>query len=285
MLPLTVKIITDSTADLPLGLADQLGITVVPLKVHFGDDEYLDWIDLGPDAFYTKLAERKVLPRTSQPAPADFEAVYKMAAAEQKSIISIHLSAELSGTYQSAVLARNSLPEFDITVVDSRLASMAFGIVVLEAARAARAGRSKEEILAQINRQLARVRVYFAVGTLEFLQRNGRIGKAAAWVGGLLNVKPLLTLKDGIVVPKEKVRGKAKAMERLLELVQEEADGPVGGKAVVLHGNEPERAGELTEKLQQRYNFSEVIVSSIGAVIGTHAGPGVLAVCVLQEDV
>ncbi|NLN06306.1 MAG: DegV family protein [Firmicutes bacterium] len=282
---MTVKIITDSTADLPQGLADQLGITVVPLKVHFGEEEYLDWIDLDSDAFYAKLlAERTVLPRTSQPAPADFEAVYKEAAAEHKSIISIHLSSELSGTYQSAVLAKNSLPELDITVVDSRLASMAFGIVVLEAARAARAGRSKEEILTQINRQLSRVRVYFAVDTLEYLQRNGRIGKAAAWVGGLLNVKPLLTLKDGIVVPKEKVRGKTKALERLLELVQEEADGPIGGKAVVLHGNEPVKAGELTEKLQQRYNFSEVIVSSIGAVIGTHTGPGVLAVCVLQED-
>ncbi|HHX74599.1 MAG TPA: DegV family protein [Firmicutes bacterium] len=281
---MTVKIITDSTADLPRGLADQLGITVVPLKVHFGEEEYLDWIDLDPDSFYAKLAASTALPRTSQPAPADFEAVYKKAAAEHDSIISIHLSSALSGTYQSAVIAKNSLPELDLTVVDSGLASMAFGIVVLEAARAARAGRGREEILAQIERQLSQVRVYFAVDTLEYLQRNGRIGKAAALVGGLLNVKPLLTLKDGIVVPKEKVRGKIKAMERLLDLVQEEADGPVGGKAVILHGNEPEKAGELTEKLQQRYNFSEVMVSSIGAVIGTHAGPGVLAVCVLQEN-
>lgn len=278
-----IKIVTDSTADLPQGLVDDLSIAVVPLKVHFGEEEFLDWIDLDSDSFFKKLKDSEVMPRTSQPSPADFEAVYKRVGEDGDAVISIHISSHLSGTYQSATIAKSMLDGMDIEVVDSKVTSMALGAVVVAAARAAKAGKTKEEIMAQLYNNLGKVRVYFGVDTLEYLQKNGRIGKAAALLGGLLNVKPLLTLKDGVIIPKEKVRGKSKVQERLVAIIGEDLGTDVKGTAVVLHGNELEEGLKLKEKVEAAYNFSEVIISSIGAVIGTHTGPGVLAIAVLPE--
>ena len=189
----------------------------------------------------------------------------------------------LSGTYQSATIAKSMLENMEIEVVDSKVTSMALGIVVVEAARAAKDGKTKEEILAQVYDQLNRVKVFFGVDTLEYLQKNGRIGKASAMLGGLLSVKPLLTLKEGAIVPKEKVRGKAKVIERIVNIVGEEFGEDVKGKAVILHGNVLDEALKLKEKIEEKYNFSELIISSIGAVIGTHTGPGVLGVAVLPD--
>jgi DegV family protein with EDD domain len=278
-----IIIVTDSTADLPQGLAEKLDITVVPLRVHFGDEEFLDWVDLDSDSFYAKLKASSVMPRTSQPSPADFEAVYKRLAEGGATVISLHISAQLSGTYQSAIIARSMLEGTDIEVIDTKVASMALGIVAIEAARAAKAGKSKEEILSQIYDHLGKVKVFFGVDTLEFLQKNGRIGKAAALLGGLLSVKPLLTLKEGSIVPKEKVRGRAKLVERLVDIIGEDFGSGVTGKAVIMHGDSLDEALKLKEKIDNKYNFGEVIISSLGAVIGTHTGPGVLAVCVLPD--
>ncbi|MCR3922942.1 MAG: DegV family protein [Firmicutes bacterium] len=278
-----IKIFTDSTSDLPQGLVSELDITVIPLKVHFGEEAYLDWIDLDSDTFFAKLQASEVIPRTSQPSPADFESVYKRVTEAGDSIISIHISSHLSGTYQSAMIAKDMLEGMDIEVIDAETSSMALGLIVIEAARAVKEGKSKDEIMNQVQAHLKKVKVYFAVDTLEYLQKNGRIGKAAALLGGLLSVKPLLTLKDGVIVPKEKVRGKSKAQERLIEIVGEEFGQDVKGKAVILHGNELVEAVKMKEKLEQRYNFSEVLISAIGAVIGTHTGPGVLAIAVLPE--
>ncbi|MCW3489919.1 DegV family protein [Dethiobacter alkaliphilus] len=283
MFVIGVKIVTDSTADLPQGLADELDISVVPLNVHFGEEEYLDWIDLDSDSFFEKLQASEVMPRTSQPSPADFEAVYKRVGEDGDTIISLHISAELSGTYQSATIAKSMLEDMDIEVIDSKLTSMALGIVVVEAARAARDGKSKEEILSVIYEQLGKVKVYFGVDTLEYLQKNGRIGKAAALLGGLLSLKPILTLVDGMVVPKDKVRGRVKLQARVVDLVGEELGEDVTGKAVILHGNVLEEALKLKDKIEAKYNFAEIIISSIGAVIGTHTGPGVLGVAVLPD--
>ncbi len=278
-----IFIVTDSTADLPQGLAEKLDITVVPLKVHFGDEEYLDWINLDSDSFYAKLKSSAVMPRTSQPSPADFEAVYRRLTAEGGSIISMHISSQLSGTCQSATIAKSMLEGADIEIVDTKVTSMALGLLVIEAARAVRDGKNKEEIMAQIYTQMNKIKVFFGVDTLEYLQKNGRIGKAAALLGGLLNVKPLLTLKDGIITPKEKVRGRAKLLEKMVNVVAEEFGEDVKGKAVILHGDSLDEALRLKEKVDERYGFSEIIISSIGAVIGTHTGPGVLAIAVLPD--
>ena len=278
-----VKIVTDSTADLPQGLADELEIAVVPLNVHFGEEEYLDWIDLDSDSFFEKLRNSERIPRTSQPSPADFEAVYKRVGEDGDTIISLHISAQLSGTYQSASIAQSMLENMDLEVIDSKVTSMALGIVVVEAARAAKEGKSKEEILSMVYEHLSTVKVYFGVDTLEYLQKNGRIGKAAALVGGMLSLKPVLTLVDGGIIPKDKVRGRAKLQARIVEIVGQELGDDVTGKAVILHGNVLDEALKLKDKIEAKYNFSEIIISSIGAVIGTHTGPGVLGVVVLPD--
>jgi DegV family protein with EDD domain len=280
---MSVRIVTDSTADLPKGLIDELDITVVPLRVHFGDEEYLDWIELDSDTFYEKLTKTAIMPRTSQPSPADFEAVYRQLGGNGDRIISIHLSSHLSGTYQSATIARTMLDGQEIEVVDSKVASMALGIIVIEAARLAKQGKTKEEIMVHVYEATNKVKIYFGVDTLEYLQKNGRIGKAAAMLGGLLNVKPLLTLKDGIVTPKGKVRGRAKLVERLLELVGEELQDTKKGKIAIIHGNALEDALKIKEKIDEKFAFSEIIISPLGAVIGTHTGPGVLGTAILPE--
>ena len=278
-----IRIVTDSTADLPQGLADELNISVVPLTVHFGEEEFLDWVDLDSDTFFAKLKASETMPRTSQPSPADFEAVYKRLAENGDTIISLHISAKLSGTFQSATIAKSMLEEMDIEVIDSKVTSMALGIVVVEAARAAKEGKSKDEILALLHNHLEKVNVYFGVDTLEYLQKNGRIGKAAALLGGLLSLKPLLTLVDGSIVPKDKVRGRVKLQSRIVSVVAEEMGEDVTGKAVILHGNVLDEALKLKDKIDATYDFSEIIIASIGAVIGTHTGPGVLGVVVLPD--
>ena len=277
-----VSIVTDSTADLPLAVTEKLGIHVVPLKVHFGEEEYLDWVELDSESFYTKLHSSDIMPRTSQPSPADFEAVYNKIGKDNP-IISLHLSAKLSGTCQSAQIAKSTLDTLDIEVIDTKLASMALGIVVIEAARAANEGKGKEEILDQINKNIQVTKIFFGVDTLEYLQKNGRIGKASALLGGMLNVKPLLMLKDGVILPKEKVRGRGKLMDRLVDIISEDLGSDVKGKVVIMHGNVLNDALKLKEKIDQKYNFSEVIITSLGAVIGTHTGPGVLGIAVLPE--
>lgn len=208
-----VKIVTDSTADLPKELASKHEIAVVPLKVIFNDEEPLrDGVDIETEQFYRRQVEKKEYSRTSQPAPAEFYKVYSELSAGGGSIISIHLSSTLSGTCQSARTAREMLPEADIDVIDSKSASMGLGLIVLEAARAAGDGKTKKEILGLVNKMISSAQVYFVVDTLEYLARGGRIGKAQALLGTILSIKPLLCLKEGLVEPLEKIRGKSRAI-------------------------------------------------------------------------
>jgi|Deesub1362A_J573_1020465.scaffolds.fasta_scaffold00347_25 DegV family protein with EDD domain len=269
-----IRIVTDSTADLPSELVARYDITVVPLKIIFSDDEvYRDGIDLTLDRFYARLAE---LPAsTSQPSPAEFLEVYKPWAEQGDQIISIHISSALSGTVHSAQAARSLLPDASIAVIDSKGASIPLGLAVLAAARAARAGRTQEEVLEVVDTVLATTRTYFMVDTLEYLQRGGRIGKAQAFLGTLLNIKPILTLNDGLVCPFEKVRGRAKGLDRLATLLAE----AVGDRRLVygiVHGNAPGLFAQLKTKLTARVGFGPSLVSRVGGVVGTHVGPGVV---------
>lgn len=278
-----MKIVSDSTADLPESMVEEYKVDIVPLRVHFGEEIFLDWVDMKPDIFYEKLGESHILPRTSQPSPADFVKKYKEIG-EGETIISIHISSNLSGTYQSAMMAKDMLPELDIHVFDTKLASLAHGAVVIEAARAAREGKGKEEVLNLVKEMIKKVRVYFMVNTLEYLQKNGRIGRAQAMLGTLLKVKPILTLEDGIVTPKEKARGKARALDRLVKICLEEygPDQPV--KIALLHGNVLEEALKLQDKIEGVFNFEEAIISELGAVIGSHTGPGVVGMVIYPHN-
>ncbi len=259
---------------------------MIPLKVHFGNDMYQDAVTISAERFYQLLVEAKRLPTTSQPSPIEFLEVFKRLNAEPDTqIISIHLSAAFSGTYQSAVLAKNMMEEeSDITIVDSKSASYGFGLIVVEAAKMAEAGRTKEEILAMIERFQRERKLFFLVDTLEYLQKGGRIGKAAALFGTLLNIKPILSIDDeGEVYAVEKVRGHKKAVARILEMLKQQFEGrPV--HTVMGYTSNPSAADELAAAIQNTLDVRSMDYTIVGSVIGTHVGTGVAAVFMWPAD-
>ncbi|GFR37788.1 hypothetical protein PRECH8_10840 [Insulibacter thermoxylanivorax] len=275
-----IRIVTDSTADLPEELVKQYGIEVVSLKVHFGEEVYDDrWLE--PDVFYDKLVKASKLPTTSQPSPMDFLEVYKkLNETPGTQIISIHLSAAFSGTYQSAVLAKSMLEEeADITIIDSKSASYGLGMLVEEAAKAAESGKSKEEIIDLVQNLRSSTKLYFLVDTLEYLHKGGRIGKASAVFGSLLNIKPILSIDDdGEVYAVDRIRGQKRAMHRIIELLKKDF---AMDKPVVVHmayADNKETAEELGNMVREQFIVHRYVYTRIGSVIGTHAGTGVIAV-------
>jgi len=272
-----IAIVTDSTADLPLALVQELNIAVVPLEVHFGPEIYKDWVELTPQAFFEKLATSRVLPRTSQPSPADFERVYRKLLEEYSTVISIHLSSQLSGTYQSAVLAQAAIPGADIVVVDSKAASMGVGLVVLEAAQMVRQGLGRAAVLQRVQEVIGKLHTILTVDTLDYLHRNGRIGRAQHLVGTLLNVKPILQVdRDGFVAPLDRVRGRQQVIPRMVELAKERVGPGAAVKMAVVHANVPERAEELARAAGSVFDVKALYVTELGPVIGSHVGPGTL---------
>lgn len=281
-----IVILTDSASDIDASVRQSLGIVTVPLKVIFGAETFLDGVTISSDDFFEKLKQADVLPSTSQPSPLEFAEAYKAIYERYGSdvqIIAIMLSSALSGTYQSAMIAKSMLEEsIDITVIDSRKASFVHGMICVEAAKAAQEGKTKQQILDMIDRYLDEVQVYFIVDTLEFLKKGGRIGKASAVIGSLLNIKPILTLDPaGYVSAFDKVRGTKKALNRVIEALQEYAQNePV--KVAVLHSAVPDEAADLLERVKQEFQVSESVLEQIGPVIGTHAGPGLLGIVMVK---
>ncbi|WCK53029.1 DegV family protein [Aneurinibacillus sp. Ricciae_BoGa-3] len=284
---MTIKIVTDSTADLPKSLLEELGIQIVPLKIHFGEESYLDSITLTSDQFYEKLASSDRLPTTSQPSPIDFTDVYERIAQEGGTqILSIHLSGSLSGTVQTASIAAGMVEDkVRVHVLDSKIAAYPLGMVVIAAARAAREGKSLAACIEAAEKAISTQRAFFVVDTLTYLQKGGRIGKASALVGSLLNVKPILTIDEtGTVAPVEKIRGKKKAVARILEMAKEYAgDNPVVAAAIYSTGEEEARV--LAEEVGSQLNVVEpVAIGQLGPVIGTYGGPGLLAVSLYKIE-
>ena len=278
-----VKIVTDSTADLPKELAAKYGITIVPLKVIFNDDEPLrDGVDIDTEQFYRRQVERMEYSRTSQPTPAEFCSLYRELSTSCSSIISIHLSSALSGTCQSAMMAKDMLPDLDIEVMDSRMASMGLGLIALEAARAAAEGKTKAEIISAVKQMISGAELFFIVDSLDFLARGGRIGKAQAFLGTLLNIKPILFLKEGVVHPLEKARGRTKAVDRLVQIVGEKT-GNGRFKCALVHGMDPKGVEQLHQKIMPFVDCNEIVISTLGAVIGTHTGLGALGIAIIPE--
>lgn len=273
-----LRIITDSTADLPDDIVQRYNINVVPLKVFFGEEVYLDGVEITSEEFFRRQT-RGEISSTSQPSPAEFVECYTPLVKAGDEIISIHISSLMSGTVQSANLARTMLNYPGLEVVDSGLTSVALGILVLNAARAAEEGKGREEIKGLIGRWISDLKVYFMVDTLEYLQRGGRIGKAQAFLGTLLNVKPLLTIDGGLVSPYEKVRGKSKALARIIAIMGEKYGYGARIQCLVTHGDFPQGAEELKKGLRENFDCTEIIDSRLGTVVGTHTGPS-LAGCV-----
>lgn len=275
-----VMIVTDSTANIPVELLNRQPIKVLPLQVIWNGEILRDGVDIQPKEFYERLAVEKNLPSTSQATPEEFKGAYRELLNGGYDILSIHISSKLSGTMDSAIQAKSTFGGAKIELIDSLSTSMAMGFQVLSAARMAEMGATLEECKAVALKAFQHTGVYFALNTLEFLHRGGRIGGAAAFMGHMLNLKPLLELRNGKIEAVEKVRTLSKTIDRLLELVESKLDkenGPI--RLCAIHANTPNDAEELLARAVKRISsslISDAVVSTISPVLGTHTGPGAL---------
>jgi DegV family protein with EDD domain len=267
-------VVVDSTADFPEAPERFPNWRVVPLYVRFGDESYRDYVELGPAEFYARLRTAAELPTTSQPTPQDFLAVYEDLAAYER-IYSLHIASRLSGTFGSARIAAEEAGGERIRLVDTETASAAISMLGLAIQRRLEAGTTDEELDELVERYTREHGLLFTVDTLEFLARGGRIGRASAMAGQLLNIKPILTIADGEVVPLRRVRGNRKAMQEFVnDFTGATVDSP-DLKVGIAHADAPERAEALRKMVRAERPQAEIeIVTTLGAVVGTHAGPG-----------
>ncbi|MFC7442398.1 DegV family protein [Laceyella putida] len=284
-----VKVFCDSTADIPQYLIEELDIKVIPVKVQVAGESYLDRVTITPGQFYEKMKSTPELPMTSQPSPVEITEAYRQAIeAGATEILSIHISSKMSGTYQTALLAKSMIeeeyPEARIVVVDSRAVTYALGVLVVMAARAAKEGKSMAELQELVQRIRDKQVLVALVDTLEYLQKGGRIGKASALVGSLLNIKPIISINDdGEIYAIEKARGKNKAQAKAFELLKEKV--PTGAvSAAILHADEEEQAEIWLEKAKEMFDVREVVVVDLGPAVGTHAGPGTIGCLLVPLD-
>jgi DegV family protein with EDD domain len=271
---MAVKVVTDSTWDLSPELAKELDVAVVPLIVLFGEEAYKDGVEITREEFFDRLVNGPVHPHTSQPSVGDFAAVYKELADQGHEIVSVHVSDKLSGTLNSARAAKLDLPDATITLVDSTTAALALGLVVKATAEAAQAGKTHAEVVAVAEDASEKTDVYFILETLTYLQKGGRVGKAQALIGGLLSIKPILTVRDGEVHPYEKVRSRAKGIAKLKEIAA--ASAPYAELGIIFEGDS-DVVTELNETLSALTD-KPVLPGKIGTVIGVHSGPGVIGI-------
>jgi fatty acid kinase fatty acid binding subunit len=275
-------IVLDSTSDYPDAPARFPNMRFVPLYVRFGDETYRDYVALGPAEFYEKLRVSPVTPATAQPTPQDFVSAYEELAGYER-IYSLHVSSKVSGTFQSAELAAQEIGE-KVRVVDSRTASLAIAMLSHAIQRRLARGTTDEEISTLIDRFHASCEVLFTVETLEYLQRGGRIGKAQAIAGGLLNLRPVLSVEDGEVVAVARVRGKQKALAEFeRRFVDATTEGP-GLRIAIAHADAEEWVGTISELVWRVRPGAEIeFTSTLGAVVGTHAGPGAVGFFWFQD--
>lgn len=279
-----VAVVTDSTAYIPTHLLNGCAVRIAPLQLIWGDETLRDGVDIQPAQFYERLKHAKVSPSTSQPSPATFADMYRELLEEGFDILSIHISAKLSGTLDSAIQARQEFPGARIEIIDSETTAMPLGFLVLEAARAANQGAKLQEVRDMVDQARLNTGVLFAVSSLEYLRRGGRIGGAAAFLGTALNLKPILELREGRVGAVEKVRTMSKAIDRLLDLFEERIGNRRPIHIAALHAAAPGEAVELLERACQRFGESELreqVLTEVSPVVGTHTGPGTLGLCFL----
>lgn len=277
-------IVLDSTSDFPEARECYPNMRVVPLYVRFGEESYRDHVDIDSHDFYERLKHAAALPTTSQPTPQDFLSAYESLDGYER-IYSLHLSAKLSGTFQSAALAAAELAGDRVRVVDSETASLAVAMLALAIQRRLARGTSDEEIDRLIERFRRENGVVFTVGTLEYLQKGGRIGRAQALAGTILNVKPILSVDDGVIVPIGKVRGRQKALVEFARVFTGASEDRPGLRVAIAHADAPEWIDVLTDLVRRARPHAEVeLVENLGAVVGTHAGPGAVGFFWFQDE-
>jgi DegV family protein with EDD domain len=271
----SIAIVTDSTADLPPELTLSRDITVVPLTLNFEGQSLLDGVDIRPDEFYRRLGSATTHPTTSQPSPGRFAEVYASLLVDHDAVVSIHISQKLSGTYESARQAAAMTDPKRVRVIDSELVSMSLGLITLAASALASSGADAEAIEAKVLDMRPNIQTYFSVATLEFLRRGGRIGRASALLGSVLQVKPVLCIRDGLVTPLERVRTFDRALNRVVELARA-VDRGHGVCVIVGHAGaeaDAERIGRELDPIAET-----LLIQPLGPVVGAHAGPGVVGV-------
>ena len=277
----SIKIVTDSTSDIPLGMAHELGIEIVPMHIHIGEQTFRAGLDITADQFYQWLQDGRVKATTSAPPPVVFEQLYRRLAPEYDYIFSIHLSGRLGTTYRSAQQARAKLPASATRteVVDSKLASMGLGMVAIHAAQAVQNGASPAEVSRLINRLTQHCHVVFFVDTIEYLEYSGRLSLTSAVVGSMQRIKPLMLLDEGEIVPYERTRTRAKAIEGLYTFIE---DFPRVQEVVALYATTSEDVEKLLEKVDPIFPRGQVQIMQFGPSIGVHLGPGAMGVAVFE---
>lgn len=281
-----VRILADSACDLPKSFYEQNNVILFPLKVQINEEEYEDVKTIDPKTVYDAIRSG-ILPKTSQPSPFLYEEVFTNMAENNEDGIYIAFSSELSGTYSSAVMILNQVkekyPKFNLTIVDSKCASLGVGLVVMEAAKLAANNASKEEILKDVYFRSSHMEHLFTVEDLDYLAKGGRLSKTSAFLGGLLNIKPVLNMEDGKLVPLEKLRGKKKVMLRLIELMKERGDYIENQVVGISHSDNEQAALEVKAMIAETFHPKEIHITSIGSAIGAHTGAGTIAIFFLNK--
>jgi len=273
---MTVKIVTDSSADLPAELVQELGITVVPLYVRFGEEVYREQVDISLDEFYQRLEHDPIHPVTIQPSPQDFVTAYQKLSQEADGIVSIHIPSKLSGTCNSALQGKEMIEKgCPIEVIDSQVITVGLGLICWAAAKMAKAGQGLQEVTERVKQMIPNIHLLCLLDTLKYLQKGGRIGKAKALLGSVLNVKPMITLKEGEVVPAGQVRSRSKGVERLVGFVESASN--IDDLAIA-YNTTPDEAHALAERLGSVFTKEAIKVVRLGTTLGVHMGPGGLAV-------
>lgn len=279
-----IKIVVDSCCDLPKALLEKFDIKMVPANINIGKRSYEDGVEMTREDLYRKMMEEGVIPTTSTPAPGKFLEAYRELAERARMILSIHITSKLSAVYETAVLARSMVPEIDVRVIDSLSASMGTGFLALAAARASEAGGTVQEILAIIEDIKARMNVFATVSTLKYLQLSGRVGSLQGLFASLLDVKPILTIRDGLIEAVGKVRSRGKSLEHLLELTQEAVREAEAISVAVAHAYAPEEAEWLRERVGAVLKCKEVFVVEVTPALAALGGPGLIGVVSYAEE-
>ncbi|MDP4106087.1 MAG: DegV family protein [Bacillota bacterium] len=281
-----VKILADSACDLPLDFYTKQNVTLLPLKVHVNGNEFEDVKTIQPQMVYEAIRNGNI-PKTSQPSPVLFEEVFTNMAKNNEDGIYIAFSSALSGTYQTAVMildqVKENYPNFPLTIVDTKCASLGQGLIVKEAARLAADNAPKEEILKTVLSMVEHMEHLFTVEDLEYLAKGGRVSKASAFLGGLLNIKPLLNVEDGKLVPLEKIRGKKKLLHRIIEVMKERGSQLNEQIIGISHADNEETAIEMRRMIEEDFHPKDVYITKIGSAIGAHTGPGTIAIFFLNQ--
>jgi len=279
---MTVKIVTDSSADLPTDLAQKLGITVVPLYVRFGEEVYRERVDISEDEFYQRLIQGPIHPVTIQPNPQDFINVYQKLSPEADGIVSIHISSKLSGTCNSALQGKKMIEKgCPIEVVDSQIITVGLGLICMAAATVAKAGGGLPQVLEEVKQMIPNTHLLGLMDTLKYLLLGGRIGKAKALLGSVLKVKPMVTLKDGEVVPAGQARTRAKGIDRLFDFVKNATNIE---DLAVAYSTTPDEAQALAERIGSVFPREQIKLVRLGTTLGVHGGPGFLAVAFREKS-